>query len=447
MSFMKTVCHKQLYFKSLLSKDIVADFDGGNITSDGGSLLLRELDQRYAVTQRIADCLHDPRDPERITHELISIVRQRVMSIALGYEDANDASKLRHDPAIMMAAEKLPECQEGLASQPTLSRFENEPSAKQLHELSQSLFGLYLTTHPRQRSVIVLDIDSTDDPTHGRQQLSLFHGFYDQHMYHPLLVFDGISGFPLAAVLRPGNAHAAHRAPALLKRLIKRLKKAYPGTPILLRADAGFAVPAIYKLCEQEGVLYTIGLITNDRLRSKSAALLAKAQQQFHLSGEKQRLFTSFAHRAGSWHRYRRVIAKVECMVQGDNQRFVVTNIAADPQILYDTIYVQRGEAENRIKELKLYLKADRLSCHRFAANQFRLLLHTYAYCLMWLLRQHLQGTELATASFETLRLKLLKIGARVKQSCRRVCVYFASSYPYKELFETLRYRIIQAPG
>jgi hypothetical protein len=266
-------------------------------------------------------------------------------------------------------------------------------------------------------------------------------------MYHPLLVFDGSTGFPLAAVLRPGNAHAAHRATAVLKRLIKKLKNAYPGTPILLRADAGFAVPALYTLCEQEGIYYTIGLITNDRLRSKSADLLVRAQQQFHRTGEKQRLFTSFVHRADSWTRYRRVIAKVECMIQGDNQRFVVTNLPTAAQLLYDTIYVQRGETENRIKELKLYLKADRLSCQRFTANQFRLLLHTYAYCLMWLLRQHLHGTELATACFDTLRLKLLKIGARVKHSCRRIWVHFASSYPYKELLNTLLYRISPAPA
>jgi hypothetical protein len=443
---MNTVCHNQLRFESLFSRDVIADFDGGHITSDGGSLLLRELDKRYHLTETITSCLHDKRCGDRIIHGLHDIVRQRVISIALGYEDTNDAAKLRSDPALKIAAEKLPLADQQLASQPTLSRFENAPCRKQLHRLSEKLFDLYIKTQPRQRSVIVLDIDSTDDPTHGQQQLSLFHGFYDQHMYHPLLVFDGVSGFPLAAVLRPGNAHAAYRAPALLKRLIKRLKQAYPGTPILLRADAGFAVPAIYKLCEQEGVCYTIGLITNDRLRSKSAALLARAQQQFHLTGEKQRLFTSFAHRADSWPRYRRVIAKVECMAQGDNQRFVVTNIAADAQILYDTIYVQRGETENRIKELKLYLKADRLSCHLFAANQFRLLLHTYAYCLMWLLRQHLQDTQLATASFDTLRLKLLKIGARVKQSCRRVWVHFTSSYPYKELFATLLYRITPAP-
>jgi len=364
----------------------------------------------------------------------------------MGYEDTNDAAKLRSDPAIKITAEKLPLTDPELASQPTLCRFENTTGPKQLHKLSKKLFDLYLKTHPRHRPLIVLDIDSTDDPTHGAQQLSFFHGFYDQHMYHPLLVFDGLTGFPMAAMLRPGNVHAAHRAESVLKRLIKRLKKAYPGTPILARADAGFAVPRIYRLLEQQGVNYTIGLITNQRLRDKTAGLLETAGQTFEQTGQKQRRFTSFAHRAGSWKHSRRVIAKVECMPQGTNQRFVVTNIPTDAQTLYDQVYVHRGETENRIKELKLYLKADRLSCHRFEANQFRLLLHTYAYCLMWLLRQNLQGTELATASFDTLRLKLLKVGARVKQSCRKVWFHCATSYPYKELFATALYRIRPAP-
>jgi hypothetical protein len=405
------------------------------------------LDKRYQITETITSCLTDNRSPDRITHELLTIVRQRVMSIALGYEDTNDAAKLRSDPAIKITAEKLPLSDPMLASQPTLSRFENATDSRQLHRLSEKLFDLYIKTHSRNRSVIVLDIDSTDDPTHGAQQLSFFHGFYDQHMFHPLLVFDGLTGFPLATLLRPGNVHASHRADSVLKRLIKRLKKAYPGTPILLRADAGFAIPRIYQLLEQQGVYYTIGLITNDRLRNKTAQLLKTAKQNFEKTGQKQRLFRSFSHRAGSWNRSRRVIGKAEYMIKGSNQRFVVTNMSTDAQILYDQVYVQRAETENRIKELKLYLKADRLSCHNFKANQFRLLLHTYAYCLMWLLRQNLKDTELATATFDTIRLKLLKIGARIKQSCRKVWIHYASSYPSKELFETLLYRIRPEPA
>jgi hypothetical protein len=283
--------------------------------------------------------------------------------------------------------------------------------------------------------VIVIDIDATDDPTHGQQQLSFFHGYYEEHMYHPLFVFDGISGFPLACMLRPGNTHAAHRSKAVLKRLIKRLKKTYPQAEIVLRADAGFAVPRLYSLCEKERIHYVIGLITNDRLKDKSAELLAKAKEQFEQSGEKQRFFTSFTYRADSWSRSRRVVAKAEYMEKGANQRFVVSNIALKPQKLYDEVYVFRGDTENRIKELKLQIKADRLSCHRFSANQFRLFLHTFAYCLFWHLRDNLRGTELANAQVGTLRLKLLKIGARIRETSRRVWIHFASGYPYKPLF------------
>lgn len=238
-----------------------------------------------------------------------------------------------------------------------------------------------------------------------------------------------------------------HGAEAVLKRLIKKLKQAYPKSTILLRADGGFAVPGIYSLCERERIHYIIGLITNDRLKARTEDLLAKAQEQFEERMEKQRLFTSFYYRADSWHRRRRVIAKAECMPEGTNRRFVVTSLPGNAQQLYDEIYVHRGDMENRIKELKRHLKADRLSCHRFLANQFRLLLHTFAYCFIWCLRESLQGTELACAQVDTIRLKLLKIGARVVQSSRRVWIHMASGYPYKELFTLALNQIRRVPG
>jgi hypothetical protein len=318
---------------------------------------------------------------------------------------------------------------------------------RQLLRLSKQLVEGYLAAHPRQRNLVVLDIDATDDATHGRQQMSLFHGYYDQHMYHPLLVFDGVTGYPLAAVLRPGNSHAAKGAAGILKRLIRRLQRAYPQATILLRADGGFASPAIYELLERLGVRYTIGLITNERLREHVADLITETAQAQADSGEKQRAFASFRYRAGSWNTARRVIAKVEQLVQGTNTRFVVTNLRFEtPQQIYDGIYVGRGDAENRIKELKLHLKADRTSCHTFAANQFRLLLHTFAFVLLWHLRQAATGTELATASFETLRLRLLKVGARVKETVRRVVLQLASSYPYQRLFATVLSNIQEIP-
>jgi hypothetical protein len=445
---METVCHNQLRFESLFSKEVVADFAGGRITSDAGGLLLRELDQRYRLAENVAQCLHDPRDSHKIKHDLLTLVRQRLFAIAQGYEDNNDAATLAKDPAFKIMAGKAPESGPDLASQPTLSRFENRVTAKDLRRLSDRLLELYLKTHPGPRKVIVLDMDATDDPTHGKQQLSFFHGYYEEHMYHPLLVFDGRDGFPLAAVLRPGNTHASRGALAVLKRLIKKLKQAYPKALILFRADAGFAVPALYSYLEdQSETRYVIGFITNNRLLAETAPLLAKAQRQYQQTGEKQRLFTAFSYQAESWDQPRRIIAKVEYTCLGANQRFVVTNLSRNPQFVYDDIYVLRGDAENRIKELKLEIKADRLSCHRFLANQFRLLLHTAAYCLFWLLRHHLQGTELATAQVNTLRLKLLKIGARIRETNRRIWVHLASGYPYRDLLAGLLKNLRASPA
>ena len=445
---MNTLCHKQLRFESLFSKEVIADFEGGRITSDAGGLLLRELDQRYRLAENVGRCLHDPRKTHKVKHDLLTLVRQRIFAIAQGYEDNNDAATLAKDPAFKIMAGRAPESAGDLASQPTLSRFENRVNAKDLRRLSDWLFKLYLKTHPGPRKTIILDMDATDDPTHGKQQLSFFHGYYEEHMYHPLLVFDGRDGFPLAAVLRPGKAHASKGALAVLKRLIKKLKKAYPGALILFRADAGFAVPALYDYLEgQPETRYVIGFITNNRVLAKVAPLLLKAQRQYQETGEKQRLFTSFSYQADSWDKPRRIIAKVEYTHLGANQRFVVTNLSRNPQFVYDDIYVLRGDVENRIKELKLELKADRLSCHRFLANQFRLLLHTAAYCLFWLLRHHLKGTELATAQVNTLRLKLLKIGARIRETSRRIWVHLASGYPYRALLTGLLQNLRASPG
>jgi hypothetical protein len=444
---MDAVCHKQLHFGSLFGKEVIADFKGGRITSDAGGLLLRELDQRYRLTEKAAACLHDPRQDRKVRHDLLTLVRQRLFTIAQGYEDNNDAATLARDPALKIMAGKAPESAGDLASQPTLSRFENRVSAKDLRRLSDWFLDLYLKTHPGPRQVIVLDMDATDDPTHGKQQLSFFHGYYEEHMYHPLFVFDGRSGFPLAAVLRPGNTHASHGALAVLKRLIKRLKKAYPEALILFRADAGFAVPALYRFLERQEIRYVIGFITNNRVLEKAAPLLKKAQAAYQATGEKQRLFTAFSYQAQSWTRPRRLIAKVEYTQLGVNQRFVVTNLSRNPQFVYDDLYVLRGDVENRIKELKLDLKADRLSCHRFLANQFRLLLHTAAYCLFWLLRCHLQGTVLETAQVNTLRLKLLKIGARIRETSRRIWIHLASGYPYGHLLALALQNLRASPG
>ena len=248
---MKTVCHTQLSFANLESKAVVAAFDGGKITSDAGCVLLREVDERVGVIDSLNQALVDPRDPAKIRHQQFDLLRQRVLAIALGYDDGNDHDTLRFDPALKTAVGRAPDSAADLASQPTFSRLENRVDGRQLVRLSRQLVEGYIAAHPGHRKLIVLDIDSTDDATHGRQQLSMFHGYYDQHMYHPLLVFDGVTGYPLAAVLRPGNSHAAKGAVGILRSLIRRLQRAYPTATILLRADGGFASPAIYELLER----------------------------------------------------------------------------------------------------------------------------------------------------------------------------------------------------
>jgi hypothetical protein len=335
---METVCHNQIIFESLFAKEVIADFAGGRITSDAGGLLLREVDQRYLLTEKAARCLHDSREAPKVKHDLLTLVRQRMFAIAQGYEDNNDAATLARDPAMKIMAGKAPDSVGDLASQPTLSRFENMVSTKDLRRLSDWLLELYLKTHPGPRKVIVLDMDATDDPTHGKQQLSFFHGYYEEHMYHPLLVFDGRTGFPLAAVLRPGNTHASHGALAVLKRLIKKLKQAYPEALILFRADAGFAIPALYRYLERQEIRHVIGFIINNRVLEKAAPLLKKAQAAYQETGEKQRLFTAFSYQAESWTRPHRIIAKVEYTRLGANQRFVVTNLSRNPQFVYDDL-------------------------------------------------------------------------------------------------------------
>ena len=443
---MKTLCHNQLSFANLDSRSVMAEFSAGPMTSDSGSLLLREIDRATDLASSISRALCDRRDQAKVHHGQQELLRQRLFAIAMGYEDANDHQSLRFDPGLKTAVGRLPETGPPLASQPTLSRFENRVGNCELRRLSDALMDAYVAAHPAPRKVIVLDMDATDDPVHGMQQLSFFHGYYDQYMLHPLLIFDGLTGFPVAAVLRPGNAHASKGATAILKRIIRRLKRAYPKATIVVRADAGFAVPAIYKLLEREKVKYTIGLITNDRLRKRVANLVRKAEKMFAKTGEKQRLFSSFYHRAGSWQRSRRVIAKVERLSRGLNTRFVVTNVLESAPGIYDGIYTGRGDAENRIKELKVHLKADRLSCTRFQANQFRLLLHTFAFVLLWHLRRSLAGTELASATVDTLKLKLLKVAARVVQSVRRILFTMPRAYPYQHLFATALQNILQMP-
>lgn len=441
-----TECSTQLTLGGIVAKPVVVDFRGGNLTSDAGVVWLRRVDERLRLTARLAGCLVDLRDPDRVEHPRIEQVRQRVYQIAAGYEDCDDADALRGDPAFKLAVGRLPEGQPHLSSQPTLSRFENAVTERELKRLSRELLATYLDTRPAPGQRIVIDVDATDDPTHGQQTFSFYHGFYRQHMFHPLLCFDAETGDLLALRLRPGKAHAANGVVKVLRRIVKKIKKRWPWVQIVLRADAGFAVPRLYRWCEREDLGYVIGLVTNETLKDFHAPLAAQAAARYEEAKTKVRLVGEVGYRAGSWKRFRRVIMKAEVTAAGTNRRFVLTNLDGEAEALYD-FYVARGDAENRSKDLKNALAADRLSCCSFTANAFRLLLHAGAYVLMHHLRRALAGTELAPVQFDTLRLRLLKVGARIRTSVRRVLVQGASAYPDQDLWRLLHARLGPAPA
>jgi hypothetical protein len=415
-----------------------AAFDGGRITSDGGLLWLSEMDSELGLCEAISERVPEWRN-RRGRHPLASLVRQRVLQIACGYEDQNDSDALREDPLLKVACGSLPESGQDLASQPTISRMENAATIRSCHRIAYLLFELYLAQREKDGvpDRVLLDFDSTDDPTHGDQEGSYYHGYYGQHMYHPLLVFDGESGHLITTLLRAGNTHASNSCVAILKRIVGRMRQRWPGVEIEIRADAGFAIPAIYDYCEREGIDYTIALITNERLKGMAQDLLEEAIEEHQRTGHKARLFGEGTYGAASWEKKRRVIYKAEAMEQGTNTRFVVTTRRDAPKELYE-FYARRGESENWIKDFKLHIRAERLSCHRFVANQFRLLLHAAAYWLMDALRRKLIESGAARMQLDTLRLSLIKIGGRVRELMTKVRLHLAWGHPGRPLWHAL---------
>lgn len=431
-----------LVFAPPAALPLVVDFQGGRLTSDGGWAWVAEADAALGLTAALAAAVPGPRQ-RRGRHTLLDLLRQRIYQIVAGYEDQDDADTLRRDPLLKLVCGRLPESGPDLASQPTFSRWENAYSARDCYRLAEALGEVYLREREREGvpTHIVLDRDSTDDPTHGAQEGSAYHGYFRQHMYHPLLVFDGDTGQIITAILRPGTAHAGHGAVAILQRLVRRVRERWPGVAIELRADAGFAKPEIYAWCEDERIAYTIGLVPNACLDRLAAPLVAEAvAQQVATDGAKVRLLAETPYQAGSWPHARRVLIKAEALAKGPNTRFVVTTRTDEPEALYGW-YTDRGETENWIKDLKAACFADRLSCHRFLANQVRLLLHSAAYCLLDTLRRWLvrAGTERLT--LETVRLRLLKIGGRVREGATRVHLRLASHHPGEPLWQRLAAR------
>jgi Transposase DDE domain group 1 len=437
-----TECNStSLSFSTLASRKVEADFSAGSLSTDAGALLLREADRRLGLLDALDRAIPDPRNPDLITHPQRALLAQRIFGIACGYEDLNDQQTLRQDPLWQTLAEYSPDPKQPLASPPTLCRLENRAHRRALFEMSRVLVEQFLASFEEAPGCLILDFDATDDPVHGHQEGRFFHGYYDHHCFLPLYVFCGEQ--LLVAYLRTADGDAARHSGAILKLLVTRLRQVWPGVRIIVRGDSGFCRWQLMRWCDSNGVGYIFGLARNSRLLELASVWLHQAQTCWELTAQPQRLFGSFAYAAHSWDRWRRVIVKAEHGPQGDNPRFVVTNLPGNPRGLYEVLYCQRGEMENRIKEQQLMLFADRTSCHRFLANQFRLLLSAAAYVLVEAVRRlGLVGTQLERAQVSTIRLRLFKVAAMVKVSVRRVYLRLASGFPLQELFGQVLQRL-----
>jgi len=465
---MNTECtRKDLAFQPLGPREVSGSFDGGHITSDGGSLLLRETERIVGVVRQLADCFKDHRQPELIEHTVAELVGQRVYGLALGYEDLNDHDQLRCDPLLAVLAGKSdPTGQDrrdpqdrgkALAGKSTLNRLELTPADAgpgarykkiviDAPAVERLFVDLFLQAHGQPPERIVLDLDATDDPLHGHQEGRFFHGYYDCYCYLPLYVFCG--EFLLAAKLRTADREAADGAVEEMQRIVGQIRTAWPRTRIVIRGDSGFCREPLMKWCEkQPGVDFILGLAKNERLTRRIRKQLRKAQRLYHQTGQAARIYKDIRYRTRkSWSRSRRVVAKAEHLAKGSNPRFVVTSLSTrelDAATLYEQEYCARGDMENRIKEQQLYLFADRTSTAYLRSNQIRLWFSSAAYALVQALRRlGLEGTPMAKAQCHTIRLQLLKIGALVRVTVRRVWVSWSEAYPYQELFRRVQEKL-----
>lgn len=424
-----------LLFKDISGKKVEADFDGGEVSSDGGLLFLREVERKKGIIRRIGQALRDRRHPSYVRHQFINLLKQRVFQIACGYEDANDSDELSEDPVLKISCEKLPESDESLGSQPTISRFENGLSRTDLYRIAQVLLDIFIDSYESPPEAIILDIDDTDDETHGHQQLTLFNAFHDSYCYMPLHIYEGVSGRLITTVLRPGKRPSGDEVVAILKRVVQRIKEAWPGVGILLRGDSYYSCPSVYEFCEDEGIKFTLGFKSYKPLMEKVKPLLEEAQRRYTQERRPVRIYGEVFYQAKTWSVAQRIIVKVEYNACGQNVRFIITDLEHwNRRFIYERIYSGRGEAELFIKEHKTHLLSDRTSCSRFEANQFRLFLHSVAYVLFHTFRGlHLQGSKFSKAQFNTIREKLIKIGARVRELKTRIKIHLPSSFPLKE--------------
>ena len=413
------------------------DFKGGEVTSDAGLLLIREVDRRLGLTEQAARQLVDKRQKGKVRHEMLAMIRQRVYGLVAGYEDLNDFDTLRRDPLLQTVTGRT----EALASAPTLCRFENGQDRRAAFALNELLVEQFIGSFAEEPEEIILDFDATDNPVHGLQEGRFFHGYYDHYCFLPLYVFCGDQ--LLVAYLRPSKIDASKHAGAILKLLVKRIRQSWPHTRIIWRADSGFCRDRILSWCERNEVYFIVGTARHARLQQAARQLQEQAKQWFEGSGKKQRLFQHFEYGAKSWRRQRLIIHKAEHTAQGSNPRFVVTNLQGDPQELYDKVYCGRGEMENRIKE-QMQLFSERTSAHKWWANQWRLLLSGLAYTLMEALRRFaLKGTKWARLQCHSLRLKLIKIGAVIVRNTRTIHFHLSESYPWASLFNHAARRLV----
>ena len=449
-----------LLFPDLLDKQVVAKFDQEHASSDGGALLLKAADRRLGLIDTLSGCLPDDRQEGKVTHDLTDLVAQRAYGIACGYADGNDAARLAADPIHKALLGRDPIDGEALASQSTLSRFENAVSPRDLYRFGEALADLVIRRHRKRLRGkvrrITIDLDPTDDPTHGQQQFSFFNGYYDSWCYLPVLGFvsfdDEVEQYLFTAVLRPGNAPAKLGAVGILRRVIDRLRDAFPGVRLFVRLDGGFACPEVLDfLDEQPRLDYVVAIAKNSILERRARRLMGRARRLSRESQKTEHVFGECRYAARKWSSKRRVVIKAEVTrLEGrepkNNPRFVVTNLRSMPRTVYQR-YRQRGEVENRIKELHHGLQIDRTSCSSFWANQFRVLLTAAAYVLMQEIRLHAKHSGCARAQVSTLRERLFKIGVWIEVSVRRIVFHFPASHPFKQDWSRLAVALGAAPG
>ncbi len=430
-------------------KELCARFDGGRLSSDGGVLLLRELEHGLGLAELLSSCLRDERDPLSTRHSHADMIRARMFAIACGYEDCDDLDRLRFDPAFKLACGRLSETGADLMSQPTLSRLENLPSWRELARMGVSLIDLFCDSFNAVPARIVLDIDDTADRVHGAQQLALFNAHYDDYCFQPIHIFDAASGKPILSLLRPGKRPSGAEAALILQHVIRRIRGNWPRVEIIVRGDGHYGTPEVMDLLEAQGCSYILGLPGNARLKLIGHPWCEDVATRRALSGrDKVRRFFQTGYQAASWSRQRRVVARAEATSRGADIRFIVTNLPGRAKVLYDRVYCARGRMENMIKDHKLYTKSDRTSCQRWEANQFRLFLHTGAYWLLHQLRQAApRRSRWRGATFETLRRSFLKIAVRIEELKSRIKIALPSAYPYQIDFRLIAGRITaQAP-